>query len=64
LIYSAEVATEQAHKVLSKEFIEFVSDKNVSRWHYRDLRVIAMALLANAHCGADADQLTLLRPNQ
>jgi len=63
LIDAAKAATEACHKVLSTEFIEFMSDKELEklpRWSTHDLRILVVALLANPSCGREADDLAVL----
>jgi hypothetical protein len=64
LIEAAKAAAEAAHGVISNGFIDFVSGKDFSelpRWSTHDMRLLVMALLANANCGNDeADRLATL----
>jgi serine/threonine protein kinase len=60
LIEAAKAAAEPTHKVLSGEFIDFLSVQDLGtlpRWSTHDLRLLVMALLANPSCGKDADKL-------
>jgi serine/threonine protein kinase len=51
---AVKAANAEAHRVLSAEFVKFVDGKDVSKlpgWYNHDLRIQAMALLANPACG-------------
>jgi serine/threonine protein kinase len=53
LIDSAKAANPAAHQVLAREFSAFLQSKNLEGlpgWYCHDLRVLAMALLANPSC--------------
>jgi hypothetical protein len=63
LIETAKSVGEKAHRVLATEFITFVSDKDLATlpgWSTHDLRLLVIGLLANPHCGKEADQLAEL----
>src|SRR5262249_48114803 len=61
LIDAAKTVGDRSHKVLSSEFIQFLSGQDLyalPRWSTHDLRLLVMALLANPHCGEkEADEL-------
>jgi serine/threonine protein kinase len=60
IIGATRAANQTAHRVLATEFLAFVKNKsltNLQRWYTHDLRAIAMNLLANPVCGAEADAL-------
>jgi serine/threonine protein kinase len=63
LIETAKAANEAAHKVIATEFIDFFSKKELASldgWYSHDLRLLAMALLANPACDKEADRLAEL----
>lgn len=63
LIEAARSTTGASHKVLSKEFIGFLSGKDLRDlpgWYTHDIRLLVMSLLANPHCGKEADELAAL----
>jgi serine/threonine protein kinase len=63
LIEAAKAANDKTHKVLSSEFIIFLTGKDMAslpRWYAHEVRLIVMALLANPNCGKAADELAIL----
>ena len=60
LVSAVKQVPESAHKVLSSEFLKFVTDKELGDlfgWYHHDLRKIVVGLLANPSCGTDATHL-------
>ena len=64
LVDAAKSANTDAHRVISKGYVEFVGEKNIEElpgWYSHDLRLLVMALLANATCGdSEAEDLAVL----
>lgn len=63
LIESAKAANQSAHAVLTDGFCAFLGGKDLTAlagWQAHDLRVMAMALLANPNCDVDADRVANL----
>lgn len=64
LVDASKSANVEAHRVLSKGYLEFVEKKNVEElpgWYFHDLRLLVMALLANPACGdKEAEDLAVL----
>jgi serine/threonine protein kinase len=65
LVDAAKSASIDAHRVLSAEYLKFVSDDKLDEslpgWYFHDLRLLVMALLANPSCGdKEAEDLAVL----
>lgn len=64
LVAVSKVVNAESHSVLASTFIKFVNSKNLNDlpggWYAHDLRLMVMGLLANPHCGEDADSLAKL----
>ena len=61
LISVSKAITNHNHSVLASTFINFVREKDLNNlpggWYGHDLRLLVMSLLANTHCGEEADDL-------
>jgi len=66
LVEASKSANEAAHKVIASEGISLFSGMDfgsLPRWYTHDLRLLLAALLANPHCGTEAEALANLYDN-